>query len=204
MGRIPHAAFLVAAILVAILLSAGCTKEGPQTGSLEITSTPGGTQVQVFLDGNFQGETPLVLVNLSASAHLLQLSSRGYADKVSIVTITAGQRMHISADYPPLPTPAPETPVTPPTGGATQGPSIVPTAFPETLPPLGALYVTSFPSGATIYLDGRGYGTTPKLVRNLTPKTYELRVSLVGWKDHKVEISVSPGLTTTEAVILSN
>lgn len=204
MRRIPHTAILVAAILVAILLAAGCTKEASQTGSLEITATPSGIEVQVILDGNFQGVTPLVLTNLSAGSHLLQLRSSGYAEQVKLVTITAGQRMHVSADYPPIPTPTPETPTTPPTMEATPGPSLIPTSLPEIPPPPGALYVTSFPSGATIYLDGRGYGVTPNLIQNLTPKSYELRLSLVGWKDYKIVISVSPGQTTTEPVTLTD
>jgi hypothetical protein len=184
-------------ILVAIILAAGCTKEVPQPGSLDVTSTPGGLEVQVILDGNFQGVTPLVLTNVSAGSHLLQLRSLGYAENVQLITVSAGQRMHISADYPPNPTSLPETPTALPTP-ETPTPTVKPTDLPETPLPLGALYVTSFPKGATIYLDGKGYGITPKLIPNLTPKSYELRLSLVGWKDYKIVVSVSPGLTSRE------
>ena len=107
MRRIPHAAILIAAILVAILLAAGCMKEAPQTGSLEVTSTPAGLEVQVTLDGNYQGVTPIVLTNLSAGSHVLQIHSSDYIDQVKIITISAGQRMQVSAAYPPIPTPAP-------------------------------------------------------------------------------------------------
>jgi hypothetical protein len=193
---------LLAVILVAALLAAGCTKEAPQTGSLEITSTPSDVEVQVVLDGNFQGVTPLLLTNLSAGSHLLQLRSPDYQDKVQLVTITAGQKMIIAADYPPNPTPAPVTPIPLPTPEPTAMPTEKPTEVPVTPVPPGSLYVTSFPAGATIYLDGKGYGITPKLIGGLAPGSYELRLSLVGWKDYRVVISVSPGLTHREDAVL--
>jgi hypothetical protein len=199
MRRIP-----LAVILVAVLLAAGCTKEAPQTGSLDVTSTPGSLDVQVILDGNFRGVTPIVLTNLSAGSHLLQLRSSGYAERVELVTVSAGQRMHISADYPPFPTPTPVTPIPMLTPDTTTAPTVKPTDLPETPLPLGALYVTSFPSGATIYLDGKGYGVTPKLIPNLPPGSYELRLSLVGWKDYRIVISVSPGLTSREPATLQS
>jgi hypothetical protein len=158
-------------------------------------------EVQVILDGNFRGVTPLVLTNLSAGSHLLQLRSMDYAERVELVTVSSGQRMHISADYPPIPTPSPETPTTLPTP-ETPTPTVKPTDLPETPLPLGSLYVTSFPKGATIYLDGKGYGITPRLIPNLTPRSYELRLALVGWKDYRIVISVSPGLPTTEVATL--
>ncbi|MGA2934523.1 MAG: PEGA domain-containing protein [Methanomicrobiales archaeon] len=199
MRRIP-----VFVILVAIILAAGCTTEAPQTGSLDVTSTPSGLEVQVILDGNFQGVTPLVLANLSAGSHLLQLRSSGYAERVELVTVNAGQGLHVSADYPPVPTPTPVTPIPLPTPETPQGPTVKPTELPETPIPLGALYITSFPSGATIYLAGKGYGITPQLIPNLTPGSYELRLSLVGWKDYRIVVSVSPGLTSTEGATLQS
>jgi hypothetical protein len=190
----------IAAILVAVLLAAGCTEEAPRTGSLEITSTPAGLEVQVILDGNFRGVTPLVLSNLSAGSHLVQLRSSGYAERVELVTLNAGEQMRIAADYPPIPTGTPVTPTLPTPDIPT--PTVTPTMIPTTPLPPGALYVTSFPTGATIYLDGRGYGITPRLIQNLTPKSYELRLSLVGWKDYRIVVSVSPGLTTIEEATL--
>jgi len=189
-------------ILVAIILAAGCAKEAPQTGSLDISSAPAGLVVQVILDGNFKGVTPLILTNLSAGSHLLQLRSPGYAERVQLVNVNAGQRMQISADYPPIPAPTPETPTTQPTP-ETPSQTVRPTDVPTTPPPPGSIYVSSFPQGATIYLDGKGFGVTPNLIPNLTPKSYVLRLSLVGWKDYKVVLSVSPGQMTTEVASLS-
>jgi hypothetical protein len=198
MRRIP-----LVVILVAVLLAAGCTKEVPRTGSLEITSTPAGREVQVILDGDFRGVTPLVLTNISAGSHLVQLRSPSYAERTELVTVNAGERMQISADYPPLSTPTPPPPTEVTMGPTVTGTTVQPTGLPETPVPLGALYVTSFPSGATIYLDGKGYGITPRLIPNLTPGSYELRLSLVGWKDYRIVISISPGLNTTEEATLS-
>ena len=203
MRRIPLFVILVVFIL-AVILAAGCSKEVPQTGSLQVTSTPAGLAVQVLVDGNFRGLTPLFLANLSPGSHLVQLQSVGYAEKVDLVTISAGQTMTISADYPPIPTTLPVTTATQPPTEATTEPTVKPTDLPQTPLPLGELYVTSFPSGATIYLDGKGYGVTPNLIENLTPKSYELRLSLVGWKDYRIVISVSSGLRTTEEASLSS
>ena len=192
-------------IVAALLLATGCTKEAPpQMGSLEITSTPAGLTVQVILDGNYQGVTPLNLTNLTTGSHLLQLRSPSYAEKVELVTISAGQAMEVSADYPPLPaTTPPGTPLPFPTETA-PGPTENLTAIPVTPVPPGGLYVSSFPSGATIYLGGKGYGITPNFIANLTPGSYELRLSLVGWKDYRIVVSISPGLNTTEQVTLSS
>jgi hypothetical protein len=189
-------------ILVAVILASGCTQEATQTGSLNVTSTPSGLEVQVILDGNYRGNTPLLLTNISAGSHLLQLRSPQYAERVVLVTVSAGQRMDFSADYPPIPTPAPVTPIPMPTRETTTAPTVKPTDLPVTPSPPGALYITSFPQGATIYLDGKGYGITPRLIPNLTPGSYELRLSLVGWKDYKIVLSVSPGLTYREDAIL--
>src|SRR5512136_1727209 len=117
MQRIPLAVILLALLLS---LSAGCTKGEPQTGSLEVTSAPADREVQVILDGNFQGVTPLLLTNLPAGSHLLQLRSTGYAEKVELVTVSAGQKMIFSATYPPLPTLPQGTPTAFP---ATPGPT---------------------------------------------------------------------------------
>jgi hypothetical protein len=117
-----------------------------------------------------------------------------YGERVELVTVNAGERIHIAADYPPLPTPSPVTPVLP-TPETPTGTPVTPTMIPETPLPPGALYVSSFPSGATIYLNGRGYGITPRLIPNLTPGSYELRLSLVGWDDYKLVVSISPGET---------
>jgi hypothetical protein len=192
----------LAVILLAVFLpfSAGCTRETPQTGSLEVTSTPAGLEVQVILDGDYRGVTPIVLTNLPAGNHSLHLFSPGYGDRGELVTVKAGERVVISADYPPLPTPATVTPTLPPTAEMTITPTLG--NLPATPLPPGALYVTSFPSGATIYLDGRGYGVTPRLIPNLTPGSYELRLSLTGWDDYRIVISVSPGLIEREDVTL--
>jgi hypothetical protein len=191
-------------ILAALLLAGGCTKEVPsqQVGSLEITSTPAGLAVQVILDGNYQGVTPLNLTNLSAGSHLLQLRSPGYAEKVELVTISAGQAMKVSADYPPLPTAMPPETSPPVLTETNPGPTENLTTIPETPVPPGGLYINSFPAGATIYLNGKGYGVTPNFIPNLTPGSYELRLSLVGWKDYKIVLSISPGKNTTEEAYL--
>ncbi|HXW98739.1 MAG TPA: PEGA domain-containing protein [Methanomicrobiales archaeon] len=203
MRRVPTVAILCAVLLASALLAAGCTKEAPQTGSLVVTSTPPGLEVQAILDGNYRGHTPLTLANLSAGYHLLQLKAENYSDKVLELTLTGGKTLTITADYPPIPTPAPTPQPTLPTAAATTAPTLLPTSIPTLPVPLGALFITSFPSGATIYLDGKGYGTTPRLIANLTPKTYELRLSLVGWDDYRIVLSVSPGLTNREDATLS-
>ncbi len=93
-------------VLVCVFLP-GCT--GPQppdteqaTGSLEINSTPGGSEA--FLDGILMGRTPLTVVDVPGGTHTFELRYRDHTSFVRTLNIRAGTRSYIDATLSPLAT----------------------------------------------------------------------------------------------------
>jgi len=68
----------------------------------------------------------------------------------------------------------------------------------QSAPPPGYLYVT-FPSGASIYIDGVFQQNTPT---TLPPGTYTVRVSLTGYNDYSTTATIYAGQTTTVSATL--
>lgn len=69
--------------------------------------------------------------------------------------------------------------------------------------PAGNIYVTSTPSGATIFLDSSDTGkNTPDSLKNLTPGTYSIRLSLTGYLDSTIQVMVLDGRTTDTLIAL--
>jgi hypothetical protein len=58
---------------------------------LSVDSFPGGSQV--YLDGNLEGQTPLLLQNITDSDHELKLSKEGYEDKIVRIKTTPGYKL---------------------------------------------------------------------------------------------------------------
>ncbi len=61
-------------------------------------------------------------------------------------------------------------------------------------PKQGALFVSSKPIGAQIYLDGMNTRrTTPAKFGNLEPKTYHIKLKLNGFVDYEIRRNIQPG-----------
>jgi PKD repeat protein len=60
----------------------------------------------------------------------------------------------------------------------------------------GAIFAQSIPAGATIYVNGNSYGTSPVTINNLFPGTYSIQASLNGYSPDTRTVSVYPGRTT--------
>ena len=60
-------------------------------------------------------------------------------------------------------------------------------------PRFGELEVTSNPSGAEVWLNGRRVGRTPFSDAGLTPDTYRLRLTLAGYKDYRETVQLQAG-----------
>jgi hypothetical protein len=58
---------------------------------ISVVSFPDGAQV--FLDGNLQGQSPLLLNNITNSDHELKLSKNGYKDQVIRIKTTPGYKL---------------------------------------------------------------------------------------------------------------
>ena len=91
--------FFVVALLV---LVSGCTTplpraspSGATTGSLDISSTPQGSEI--YLDGGYKGITPLVLSDVTTGSHMLELRYAGYTSLKKSVEIKAGTTSYVDA-----------------------------------------------------------------------------------------------------------
>ncbi|MDD1654518.1 MAG: PEGA domain-containing protein [Methanomicrobiales archaeon] len=191
-GLFPSLLAALVFLLALCAFSAGCTSP-PRPGSVSVSSLPPGAAV--YLDGTYQGTTPVEIANLTPGTHLVRLRMEGYGDREMAIVVEAGNRTSVTASYPPLPTPTP-TPV------VTTLPTTPPLPFVITTPAPGALSLRTFPLGATVAVNGIPMGITPLVIQNLTPGTYHVRYSLVGWDDYDSVVSVSSGQTMTDDVIL--
>jgi len=59
--------------------------------------------------------------------------------------------------------------------------------------PTGAVYVTTLPSGADIWIDGVYVGRAPVLVDALTPGRHSLTITKTGWVVDQVDVNVPAG-----------
>lgn len=50
---------------------------------------------QVYLDNNLQGQSPILLKNITESDHEIKLSKEGYKDKISLIKTVLGYKMEI-------------------------------------------------------------------------------------------------------------
>jgi len=194
----PPAMAAIALLLVWVAFACGCLT-APQPGSLAVASEPAGAEV--YLGGQYTGTAPLEITNLTPGEYVLRFRLTGYGDREVKVMVEAGNRTAVTARYPALVTPIPTASPTR-TPQATIVPTTQPLPFVTTPPATGSLYLTSVPAGASVYVNGEGKGVTPVLLRNLTPGTYFVRFTLVGWKDYQVPLSVSSGQMMTEEATL--
>jgi outer membrane protein assembly factor BamB len=84
--------------------------------------------------------------------------------------------------------PAATTPNPTPTTARTPTPTPTPIHTPTT----GFVSVSSAPSGADIYLDGRYEGTTPKTISDVSPGSHTLKLEKYGWL---TSVHVTSGVT---------
>lgn len=63
-------------------------------------------------------------------------------------------------------------------------------------PITGVLAITSSPSGATINVDGKGYGTTPRNITNLLIGEHKVKLSLNGYGEAQTTVDIKEQQTT--------
>jgi formylglycine-generating enzyme required for sulfatase activity len=68
--------------------------------------------------------------------------------------------------------------------------------------PSGSLEITSMPSGAEVYAEGKKIGATPLSYRELPPSTYAYEFRLKGYKTASVRGDVEPGKTARASAVL--
>ena len=62
-------------------------------GSLSISSDPSGAEV--YLDGNYKGETPKNISKVVVGNHTIKLTKFGYDDVIRNVSVSAGETLHL-------------------------------------------------------------------------------------------------------------
>ena len=125
---------LLFAVALLVLVS-GCTtivpralpSEGGTTGSLDISSTPSGSAI--YVDGMNKGITPMILSDVPAGSHMLELWYPGDTSLKKSVEIKAGTTSYVDASLSPIIVPT-ALPTTVPTTIPTTKPTPVPTTSP--------------------------------------------------------------------------
>jgi len=78
---------LICAVIAVILIS-GCTGLQGPTGSISVSSLPGGAEV--YLDGALHGRTPMLLENVPKGVHHVLLRGDGNSSYETNVPVTSG------------------------------------------------------------------------------------------------------------------
>ena len=89
------------------------------------------------------------------------------------------------------PTPPVDTTIIAPTAEQTPSSSQKPETKPEPVTP-GSVKVSSTPSGATIWLDGKNTKkTTPEIIEDITPGKHSIKLVLEGYNDYSGSITIA-------------
>jgi len=68
--------------------------------------------------------------------------------------------------------------------------------------PTGAVYVTTLPSGADVWMDGTYVGRSPVVVDALAAGAHHLTLTRTGWTPEDLAIAIAPAQTQTTSVVL--
>jgi hypothetical protein len=68
--------------------------------------------------------------------------------------------------------------------------------------PTGAIFVTSLPSGADVWLDGTYVGRSPVVVDALAVGAHHLTLTRTGWNPEDLAVAIAPAQTQTTSVVL--
>jgi uncharacterized caspase-like protein len=130
------------------------------------------TGARIYLDGTDTGySTPKTLNSITAGTHTVRCSMTGYTDQSQTVTVNAGQTSEIVLE------------------------------LPASVTATGSIYITSQPSKALVYLDGRYLGVyTPTTLTRVSAGTHSVRLTKYGYKDLTQSVTVTAGTTTTVSV----
>jgi hypothetical protein len=158
-------------------VSASLVQNAPVTGGLTVSSIPSGADI--YIDGNYRGETASTIGGLSPGTHTMSLRKAGYHDASSTVSITAG--------------------------GVTSRSITLQKYQPK--PAVGSIEVLSDPPGAVIYLDDNFQGTThtgnPFDITGVAPGTHIVRLELADYQPVSKTVTVPDGGISPVVVIMT-
>ena len=137
------------------------------TGSLSITSSP--SVAGVYIDGSFQGITPVTVSDLTTGSHTIRITRTGYNDYTTTAAVYAGQTTSVTATLIQI----------------------------DTSPSTGSLYITSSPSGADVYVDLIYKGITTTTLSDIPPGSHSIRITKTGYNEYWTTATVISGKTAT-------
>lgn len=159
-------------------------------GALQITAVPVST---VYLNGKAVGKTPLCLCEGKAlipsgiyNIRLVPLAGDNLTAYQDSVAITKGTLTVVDRTF---------------GGGEFSSGSII-SLIPLSDTSSTQLFVLSFPSGATISLDGNITGKTPFLIKSLTSSDHDVVLSKAGYADKTVHVHTVTGYQLKAVVTL--
>ena len=169
------------------------------TTELSVSSSPTGADIEV--DGKFVGSTPSS-IRLAAGDHSITVKKNGFATwnrnmttSAGTVTISAELESLQTAKIASIPSSAPSNVPTLPAGSAG---SVTATNSPDTSRSPSeqvdtvAVFITSDPNGADIFVDSKGVGSAPKQLQ-LKTGPHSIVVVKSGYKDCATKLVVERG-----------
>ena len=136
-------------------------------GSLFVDSTPRGADV--YVDGNYQGTSPVTVGSLSEGPHQVELHLAGYEVLTVTEDVVAGQARVLNLNMVPY----------------------------SSSSAAGSIDITSSVPGALVYLDGVYKGSTQSQnsfnVIAVSPGSHSILLSVPGYADFTQTVQVNPG-----------
>jgi hypothetical protein len=128
------------------------------------------TGASIFLNNEYRGVTPLVLVNITPGQYMVNISMAGYNSESFTVILSDGSLRELGANL----EPASASPA--PAGS-------------------GSVAVDSSPGGAAVLLDGRPAGVTPAvraalILNDIPAGSHTVTVELAGYPSYSTTVTV--------------
>lgn len=132
-----------------------------QKGAIYAQSNPAGAAI--YLNGNFQGYSPITIPNLPPGTYSMKASLSGYTPDTRLINLYSGQTATYYPNLQPSPPPPRST---------------------------GTVTVTSNPNAALIYTDGNYMGKAPMTI-TLYPGSHTFHMILPGYNDYTTSVYVT-------------
>ncbi len=144
-------------------------------GAIEVYSSPSGAVVT--LDGGNQKYSPASYSSvLAGTTHTIQVSASNYQPYSTSVWVESGKSATVNAQL---------VPVNPPAS-------------------TGSISISSYPSGADIYVDGYYMADSPVIIPGLSPGSHTVRLQKAGYDEYITTVQVVSGQRTPLSVTLSS
>lgn len=140
------------------------TPPPPGLGSIAATTSPSGASI--YLNGQFQGYSPLVIPNLQPRTYTVLARLQGYSDYAASIGVSSNTQSRFDAVLEQSPVHR----------------------------DYGYISISSSPSGASITVDGSYRGVTPATITEY-PGTHTVLVQLTGYADYTQQVYVTADTT---------